>query len=51
VGGDALVAYVHPVLGIAALGAGQALLARARRTQMAADAHRLAGGRCSSRWC
>jgi hypothetical protein len=40
---DALVAYVHPVLGIAALGAGQALLGRARRTQMAADAHRLAG--------
>lgn len=40
---DALIAYVHPVLGIAALGAGQALLGRARRTQMAADAHRLAG--------
>jgi hypothetical protein len=40
---DALIAYVHPVLGVAALGVGQALLARARRTQMAADAHRLAG--------
>lgn len=38
-----LIAYVHPVLGILALGAGQALLARARKTQMAADAHRLAG--------
>jgi hypothetical protein len=40
---DALIAYVHPVLGVAALGLGQALLGRARRTQMAADAHRLAG--------
>lgn len=40
---EALIAYVHPVLGIAALGAGQMLLGRARRTQMAADAHRLAG--------
>lgn len=38
-----LIAYVHPVLGIVALGAGQALLGRARKTQMAADAHRLAG--------
>lgn len=38
-----LIAYVHPVLGIAALGAGQALLGRARKTQMAVDAHRLAG--------
>ncbi|MCC5946918.1 MAG: hypothetical protein JJT89_00555 [Nitriliruptoraceae bacterium] len=38
-----LIAYVHPVLGILALGLGQALLGRARRTQMAADAHRLAG--------
>lgn len=38
-----LIAYVHPVLGILALGAGQALLGRARKTQMAADAHRLAG--------
>lgn len=40
---DALIAYVHPALGIVALGLGQALLGRARRTQMAADAHRLAG--------
>jgi hypothetical protein len=39
----ALVAYVHPVLGVVALGAGQALLGRARRMQMAADAHRAAG--------
>ncbi|MEX1177741.1 MAG: hypothetical protein WEB09_04700 [Nitriliruptor sp.] len=38
-----LIAYVHPILGIVALGAGQALVGRARRTQMAADAHRLAG--------
>lgn len=38
-----LIAYVHPVVGVLALGAGQALLARARKTQMAADAHRLAG--------
>lgn len=38
-----LVAYIHPLLAIAALGAGQALLGRARKTQMAADAHRLAG--------
>lgn len=40
---DSLVAYVHPVLGVVALGIGQVLLGRARRTQMAADAHRLAG--------
>ena len=38
-----LVAYVHPVVAILALGAGQALLGRARKTQMAADAHRMAG--------
>lgn len=38
-----LIAYVHPLLAIAALGAGQSLLGRARKTQMAADAHRLAG--------
>lgn len=38
-----LIAYVHPLLAIAALGVGQALLGRARKTQMAADAHRLAG--------
>lgn len=38
-----LIAYVHPVLAIAALGAGQATLGRARKTQMAVDAHRTAG--------
>ena len=38
-----LTAYVHPVLAILALGVGQALLARARRTEVAADAYRLAG--------
>lgn len=38
-----LIAYVHPLLAIAALGAGQMLLGRARKTQMAVDAHRLAG--------
>jgi hypothetical protein len=38
-----LIAYVHPVLAIAALGVGQALLGRARKTQMAVDAHRTAG--------
>jgi hypothetical protein len=37
------IAYVHPVLAFAALGVGHALLARARRTQMAVDAHRTAG--------
>lgn len=40
---SALVAYVHPLLGIVALGAGQAMLGRARRLQMAADAHRASG--------
>ncbi len=38
-----LIAYVHPVVGIVALGAGQAMLGRARKTQMAVDAHKLAG--------
>lgn len=38
-----LITYVHPVLAILALGVGQALLGRARKTQMAVDAHRLAG--------
>lgn len=38
-----LIAYVHPVLAVAALGAGQALLGRARKTQMAVEAHRTAG--------
>jgi hydrogenase/urease accessory protein HupE len=41
--GEQLIAYVHPALGILALGVGQAMLGRARRTQMAVDAHRLAG--------
>lgn len=40
---EALIAYVHPALGVLALGIGQAMLGRARRTQMAVDAHRLAG--------
>jgi hypothetical protein len=40
---SALVAYVHPALGVVALGAGQAMLGRARRLQMAADAHRASG--------
>jgi hypothetical protein len=40
---SALTAYVHPALGVVALGAGQAMLGRARRLQMAADAHRAAG--------
>jgi heme A synthase len=38
-----LMAYVHPLLAIGALGIGQALLGRARKTKMAVDAHRLAG--------
>ena len=37
------IAYVHPVLAVAALGVGHALLSRARKTQMAVDAHRTAG--------
>lgn len=41
--GVPLIAYVHPALGVLALGIGQAMLGRARRTQMAVDAHRLAG--------
>lgn len=40
---EPLLAYVHPALAIVALGAGQAMLGRARKTQMAVDAHRLAG--------
>jgi hypothetical protein len=36
-------AYVHPALALLALGAGHALLGRARRQQMAVDAHRTAG--------
>lgn len=42
-GSEPLIAYVHPILGVVALGAGQAMLGRARRTQMVVDAHRLAG--------
>jgi len=38
-----LIAYVHPALAILAIGIGQILLGRARKTQMAVDAHRLAG--------
>ena len=38
-----LITYVHPLLALLALGVGQMLLGRARRTQMAVDAHRLAG--------
>lgn len=41
--GAPLLAYVHPILAIVALGAGQAMLGRARRMQMVVDAHRLAG--------
>lgn len=40
---DALVAYVHPVLMLAALGLAHAGLSRARGEQMAADAHRTVG--------
>jgi heme A synthase len=39
----ALIAYVHPALAILALGMGQMMLGRARKTRMAVDAHRLAG--------
>jgi hypothetical protein len=38
-----LIAYVHPVLALLAIGVGQMLLGRARKTRMAVDAHRLAG--------
>lgn len=37
------IAYLHPILALAALGVGHALLARAKRTQMAVEAHRTAG--------
>lgn len=37
------IAYVHPVLALAALGAGHAMFGRAKRMVMAADAHRGAG--------
>lgn len=42
-GDSPLVQYVHPVLMLAALVAAHIGLARARREQMAADAHRLVG--------
>jgi|GEM_PF-5779673 len=38
-----MIAYVHPTLAILAIGVGQMLLGKARKTQMAVDAHRLAG--------
>lgn len=37
------IAYLHPVLAILAIGVGQMLLGKARKTQMAVEAHRLAG--------
>jgi heme A synthase len=37
------IAYLHPVLALLALGIGHALLGRAKKTQMAVDAHRTAG--------
>lgn len=40
---DALVAYVHPLLGLAALGVGHALIGKAKKHQQVVDAHRTAG--------
>ncbi len=40
---DPLLAYVHPLLAVLAIGVGQMLLGRARKTQLAVDAHRAAG--------
>lgn len=40
---DAMIAYVHPALGLLALGLGHALVGRARRHQQVVDAHRAAG--------
>jgi len=37
------IAYLHPILALLALGVGHALLGRARKTQMAVEAHRTAG--------
>ncbi len=37
------IAYLHPILALLALGVGHALVGRARKTQMAVDAHRTAG--------
>lgn len=39
----ALVAYVHPLLALLALGAGHALVSRARKHQQVVEAHRTAG--------
>ena len=38
-----LIAYVHPLLGLAALGVGHALVGRAAKQQQVVDAHRTAG--------
>lgn len=40
---DALIAYVHPLLALAALGVGHALVGRASKQQQVVDAHRTAG--------
>jgi heme A synthase len=40
---DPMIAYVHPLLAIAALGAGHALLGKAKKQRMAVEAHRTAG--------
>ena len=40
---DALIAYIHPVLGLAALAVGHALVGRAAKHQQVVDAHRTAG--------
>jgi hypothetical protein len=40
---QALLAYVHPLLALAALGVGHAGIGRARREPMAADAYRTVG--------
>lgn len=37
------IAYIHPLLAIAALGVGHAMVGRARKQQMAVEAHRTAG--------
>lgn len=37
------IAYLHPLFAFAALGIGHALLARAKKTQLAVEAHRSAG--------
>lgn len=38
-----MIAYVHPLLALGALGAGHALVGRAKKQQMAVEAHRTAG--------